>query len=150
MSGDPREKFTSEARKALHYAEKASQTAHLSTIDTQQILLGLLRDSNDVATRVLGEQGITASTVEMAIERDIHHGTAATDGERRLTKPAKAAIERAVAEASRRRQWQIGPEHLFLGLLHDRRSNATRILERLGTDRRDLEKTVAGIVDGSS
>jgi ATP-dependent Clp protease ATP-binding subunit ClpA len=83
----------------------------------------------------------------MEVERADHQGTTGADGEPQLTKPAKAAIERAVAEASRRRQWQIGPEHLFLGLLHDRRSNATRILESLGVDRRDLEKTVAGIVD---
>ena len=147
MLDDPREKFTSDARKALHYAEKASLTAHMSTIDTQQILLGLLRDPNGVTTRVFGQQGISASTVQMAVERSIHQGSTGADGELRLTKPARAAIERAVAEANRRKQRQIGPEHLFLGLLHDRRSNATRVLDSLGVDRRDLEKTVAGIVD---
>jgi ATP-dependent Clp protease ATP-binding subunit ClpC len=149
MSGaDPREKFTSDARKALHYAEEASQTVHLSTIDSEQILLGLLRDPNGVATRVLGEHGITASMVQMAIERVANQGATGAEGELRLTKPARAAIERAVAEASRRRQRQIGPEHLFLGLLHDRRSNAVRVLESMRIDRRDLQKTVAGIVDG--
>jgi ATP-dependent Clp protease ATP-binding subunit ClpC len=141
------EKFTSDARKVLEYAEQASRTSHLSAIDSEQILLGLLRDPNGVASRVLGEQGITASTVQMAIERVVGQGTTGADGELRLTKPAKAAIERSVDEASRRRQRQIGPEHLFLGLLHDRRSNAVRILESLGGDRRDLEKTVAAIVN---
>jgi ATP-dependent Clp protease ATP-binding subunit ClpC len=144
---DPQEKFTLDARNALEWAKQASRTLHCSAIDSEQILLGLLQDPDGVAARVIGEQGITASTVQMAVERSVQQGTTGADGERRLTKPAKAAIERAVAEAQRRRQFQIGPEHLFLGLLRERRSNATRILEGLGADRRDLEKTVAEIVD---
>jgi len=150
MAETPREKFTSDARKALHYAEKASQTAHLSTIDTEQILLGLLSDPNGTATRVLGQHGISASAVQMAAERVVHRGTTSAEVERHLTKPARAAIERAVSEAQRRRQLQIEPEHLLLGLLHDRRSNAVRILESLGGDRREVEKTVTAIVDGLS
>ena len=154
MSDDPREKFTSDARKAFEYAGQASRTYHLPVMGDELLLLGLLQDPDGVATRVLAEQGIQTSTVQMTVERIVGDGTAGTDSQPHWTPRAKAAINRAVGEAARRRQRQIGPEHLFLGLLRqrrgllrERRSNSVRILESLEVARRHLETTVAGIVD---
>ena len=155
MSDDrSREKFTSDARQALEYARPVSRTYHLPAMGDELILLGLLQDRDGVATRALAEHGIQASTVQTTIERILEEGAASADDQPHWTPRAKAAINTAIGEAQRRQHRQIGPEHLFLGLLRDRRgvlpkrrSNAVRILESLGVARRDLEQTVAGIAD---
>lgn len=56
----------------------------------------------------------------------------------RTTERVRRVIEHAQREATRSAQPDIGPEHLLLGLIHERDSVGARLLERLGVRLRDL------------
>jgi ATP-dependent Clp protease ATP-binding subunit ClpC len=126
------EKFSERARRVLTAAQEEAQHLNHNYIGTEHILLGLIREEEGVAAKVLMSMGVTLSKVRSAVEYIIGRGEKATTGEIGLTPRAKRVIELAIDEARRLGHNYIGTEHLLLGLLHEGEGVAAGVLESFG------------------
>ncbi|MBM3933573.1 MAG: ATP-dependent Clp protease ATP-binding subunit [SAR202 cluster bacterium] len=126
------EKFSERARRVLSLAQEEAQRFNHNYIGTEHILLGLVRESDGVAAKVLSNLGVELNKVRSAVEFIIGRGERSTSGEIGLTPRAKKVIELAVDEARRLNHHYIGTEHLLIGLMREGEGVAAGVLESLG------------------
>src|SRR3970040_2099619 len=126
------DKFTERARRVLTLAQEEAQRFNHNYIGTEHLLLGLVREGDGVAAKVLSNLGVELNKVRSAVEFIIGRGDRATTGEIGLTPRAKRVIELAVDEARRLNHSYIGTEHLLLGLVREGEGIAAGVLESLG------------------
>ncbi len=134
------DKFTERARRVLTLAQEEAQRFNHNYIGTEHLLLGLVREGDGVAAKVLGNLGVELNKVRSAVEFIIGRGDRAVVGDIGLTPRAKKVIELAVDEARRLNHHYIGTEHLLLGLVREGEGIAAGVLESLGVN---LEKVRA-------
>src|SRR5260221_10014554 len=111
------EKFTERARKVLSLAQEEAQRFNHTYIGTEHLLLGLVREGDGVAAKVLAGLGVELNKVRSAVEQVVGRGDRIVLGEIGLTPGAKKAIELAVDAARRLNHHYVGTEHLLLGLM---------------------------------
>jgi ATP-dependent Clp protease ATP-binding subunit ClpC len=128
------DKFTERARRVLTLAQEEAQRFNHNYIGTEHLLLGLVREGDGVAAKVLSNLGVELSKVRSAVEFIIGRGDRAATGEIGLTPRAKKVIELAVDEARRLSHHYIGTEHLLLGLVREGEGIAASVLESLGVN----------------
>ncbi|MFN8585932.1 MAG: Clp protease N-terminal domain-containing protein, partial [Dehalococcoidia bacterium] len=128
------DKFTERARRVLTLAQEEAQRFNHNYIGTEHLLLGLVREGDGVAAKVLSNLGVELNKVRSAVEFIIGRGDRATSGEIGLTPRAKRVIELAVDEARRLNHSYIGTEHLLLGLVREGEGIAAGVLESLGVN----------------
>ena len=126
------EKFSERARRVLSLAQEEAQRFNHNYIGTEHILLGLVRETDGVAARVLSNLGVDLNKVRSAVEFIIGRGDRPAQGEIGLTPRAKKVVELAVDEARRMTHTYIGTEHLLIGLLREGEGVAAGVLESLG------------------
>ncbi|PKB64105.1 MAG: NDP-hexose 4-ketoreductase [SAR202 cluster bacterium Io17-Chloro-G2] len=126
------EKFSERARRVLSLAQEEAQRFNHNYIGTEHILLGLVRETEGVAARVLSSLTVDLSKVRSAVEFIIGRGEKPPQGEIGLTPRAKKVVELAVDEARRMNHTYIGTEHLLIGLLREGEGVAAGVLESLG------------------
>jgi ATP-dependent Clp protease ATP-binding subunit ClpC len=137
------EKFSERARRVLTYAQEEAQHLNHSYIGTEHILLGLVREEEGVAAKVLISLGIGLSKVRASVEFIIGRGEKPSAGETGLTPRARRVIELAIDEARYLGHNYIGTEHLLLGLLREGEGIAAGVLDSFGItlDRARTETT---------
>ena len=126
------DKFTERARKVLALAQEEARRFNHNYIGTEHILLGLVREEEGMAAKVLSNLGIGLNKVRAAVEFIIGRGEGSTQNEVGLTPRAKRVIELAVDEARLLGHQYIGTEHILLGLLREGEGVASGVLESLG------------------
>jgi ATP-dependent Clp protease ATP-binding subunit ClpC len=131
------DKFTNRARKALHLAQEEAQRLQHNYIGTEHLLLGLIREGEGVAAKVLNNLGIDLDKARSSVESIIGRGNRVVIGELGLTPRAKKVIELAVDEARHLHHHYLGTEHLLLGLVREGQGIGANVLESLGAN---LEK----------
>ncbi|MGH2447612.1 MAG: ATP-dependent Clp protease ATP-binding subunit, partial [Chloroflexota bacterium] len=137
------DRFTERARKVLTLAQEEAQRFNHSYIGTEHLLLGLVREGEGVAAKVLSNLGVELTKVRSAVEFIIGRGDRPPTGEIGLTPRAKKVIELAVDEARRLGHHYIGTEHLLLGLIREGEGIAAGVLESLGVN---LEKVRSEVI----
>src|ERR1041385_1375485 len=138
------DKFTERARRVFSLAQEEAQRFNHNYIGTEHLLLGLVREGDGVAARVLSNMGVQLPKVRSAVEFIIGRGEGAVVGEIGLTPRAKKVIELAIDEARRLNHHYIGTEHLLLGLVREGEGIAAGVLESLGVS---LDKVRAQVID---
>ena len=126
------EKFSEKARRVLSLAQEEAQRFNHTYIGTEHVLLGLVRETDGVAAKVLTNLGVELPKVRSAVEFIIGRGERASTGEIGLTPRAKKVIEIAVDEARRLNHNYIGTEHLLIGLMREGEGVPAGVLESLG------------------
>src|SRR5438445_8507453 len=126
------DKFTERARKVLQLAQEEAQRFNHNYIGTEHLLLGLVREGEGVAAKVLGNLGVELNKVRSAVEFIIGRGDRTVAGDIGLTPRAKKVIELSVDEARRLNHHYIGTEHLLLGLVREGEGIAAGVLESVG------------------
>ena len=126
------EKFSEKARRVLSLAQEEAQRFNHTYIGTEHVLLGLVRETDGVAAKVLTNLGVELPKVRSAVEFIIGRGERAATGEIGLTPRAKKVIELAVDEARRLNHNYIGTEHLLIGLMREGEGVPAGVLESLG------------------
>jgi ATP-dependent Clp protease ATP-binding subunit ClpC len=140
------EKFTERAREVLRLAQEEAQRFNHNYIGTEHLLLGLVRESEGVAARVLSALGVELNKVRSAVEFIIGRGDRIVLGDIGLTPRAKKVIELAVDEARRLNHHYIGTEHLLLGLVREGEGIAAGVLESLGVNLDKVRSTTIQIL----
>ena len=144
------EKFSERARRVLSLAQEEAQRFNHNYIGTEHILLGLVRETEGVAARVLSGLSVDLGKVRSAVEFIIGRGEKPTEGEIGLTPRAKKVVELAVDEARRMNHTYIGTEHLLIGLLREGEGVAAGVLESLGISLEKVRTETHRILSNSS
>ena len=126
------ERFTEQARHAVQLAQEEARALKHDYIGTEHILLGLLREEQGPAARVLGGFGITLERVRTQVLTTVGSGEAVTSGQIPFTPRAKKVLELALREALVLGQDHIGTEHILLGLVGENEGLGARLLIDLG------------------
>ncbi len=144
------DKFTERARKVLSLAQEEAQRFNHNYIGTEHLLLGLVREGEGVAAKVLSNLGVELNKVRSAVEFIIGRGDRIVLGEIGLTPRAKKVIELAVDEARRLNHHYIGTEHLLLGLVREGEGIAAGVLESLGVNLEKVRTQTIQVLSQSS
>ena len=102
-------------------------------IGTEHILLGLLREEEGLAARVLESLDITVEEVRAQVARIVGQGDEVTTGQIPFTPRAKKVLELALREALSLGHNYIGTEHILLGLVREE-GVAAQVLATHGVD----------------
>jgi ATP-dependent Clp protease ATP-binding subunit ClpC len=141
------EKFSERARRVLTLAQEEAQHLNHSYIGTEHILLGLLREEEGVAAKVLVSLGANLGKVRSGVEFIIGRGDKPNTGEIGLTPRAKRVIELAIDEARHLGHNYIGTEHLLLGLLHEGGGVAAGVLDSFGINLEQVRTEVSRMLN---
>ena len=142
-------KFTERARKVLSLAQEEAQRFEHNYIGTEHLLLGLVREGDGVAAKVLASFDVELHKVRRAIEFISGRGDHAVPDKVGLTPRAKKVIELAVDEAHLLNHHAIGTEHLLLGLVREGGGIAAGILKSLGVDLEDVRSQIMQVLGQS-
>src|SRR5438309_8807753 len=139
----PFERFTERAKKVLTLAQEEAERSHHSYIGTEHLLLGLLREGEGLAAKVLANLGVEIGKVRQTIESVLGRNERIIIQQIIPTSRVKKVIEISFEEARRMGHNYVGTEHLLLGLLIEGEGIAAHVLDDLGAN---LE-TVRGEID---
>ncbi|MCX7799163.1 MAG: ATP-dependent Clp protease ATP-binding subunit [Fimbriimonadales bacterium] len=128
------QRFTERARKVVFYAQEEAQKFGEGYVSTEHLLLGLVREQDSVAARVLDKLGVSLSRIRTEVEKQLPRGDVRNNQEMSLTPRAKRVIDLAYDEARNLNNNYIGTEHLLLGLIREGDGLAGRVLSKLGVD----------------
>src|SRR6184192_3460585 len=144
------DKFTERARRVLMLAQEEAQRFNHNYIGTEHLLLGLVREGEGVAAKVLGNLGVELNKVRSAVEFIIGRGDRTVAGDIGLTPRAKKVIELSVDEARRLNHHYIDTEHLLLGLVREGEGIAAGVLESLGVSLDKVRSQVIYVLNQSA
>lgn len=131
----------------MFYAQEEAQRFQTQYVSTEHLLLGLVREPDNVAMRVLDRLGVDPERIRAETERQIPQGAGNGQDGLTLTPRAKRCIDLAYQEARNLNDDYIGTEHLLLGLVAEAEGLAGRVLSKLGIDLERCRRTVLAIQD---
>jgi ATP-dependent Clp protease ATP-binding subunit ClpC len=143
------ERFTERARQVVVLAQDEAHRLQHNYIGTEHILLGLLREEEGLAARVLESLEITIEEVRAAIAQIVGQGDEVTTGQIPFTPRAKKVLELSLKEALAMNHNYIGTEHILLGLVRESEGVASLILAQLGASA-DVVRTEVGRMLGAT
>jgi len=137
---DRLDRFTKRARQALTLAQDEAQRLGHKLIGTEHLLLGLLREGQGTAAKVLRRMGVGLERVRKMVEEAMGREAPAHAASIQLGAQTKRVLELAFDEARRLDQIYVGTEHLLLGLVRQGEGIAAGILETLGLDLEEIRR----------
>ncbi len=144
------QRFTERARKVVFYAQEEAQKFGEGYVSTEHLLLGLVRESDSVAARVLEKLGVSLNRIRVEVEKQLPRGDARPSQDMTLTPRAKRVIDLAYDEARNLNNNYIGTEHLLLGLIREGDGLAGRVLAKLGVELERARREVMALQDNES
>ena len=145
------QRFTERARKVVFYAQEEAQKFGEGYVSTEHLLLGLVREPDSVAARVLERTGVSLDRVRVEVEKQLPRGDARAErGHLLLTPRAKRVIDLARDEARNLNNDHIGTEHLLLGLIREGDGLAGRVLAKLGVELERARREVIALQDNEA
>src|ERR687897_613181 len=142
------ERFTERARQVVVLAQDEARALKHNYIGTEHILLGLLREEEGLAARVLESLDITVEEVRAQVSRIVGQGDEVTSGQIPFTPRAKKVLELALREALSLGHNYIGTEHILLGLVRENEGVAARILLDFDADSDKIRNEVIRMLSG--
>ena len=127
-------RFTERAKLLINYANEEAIRLNHSQIDTEHLLLGLVREGQGIAANVLQELGVGLESLEAEVKKMIKESQVFPDIRRPLmfTRAANQVLQYSIDEAKRLEYDHVGTEHILLGLIREEHGVAARALANLG------------------
>ena len=141
------ERFSERARQVIVFAQDEARTLKHNYIGTEHLLLGMLREEEGLAARVLASLEITVEKARAGVARIVGQGDEVTIGQIPFTPRAKKVLELALSEALAFGDNHIGTEHILLGLVRVYDGIAARILRECGADPERVRTAVEGCLE---
>ena len=137
------DRFTQRVRKVLFLARDEAGRMQHDYIGTEHLLLGIIREGEGIAARVLQRLGVDFVQIQQSIEEIVNpqSGTI-TIGEIPFTPRAKRVLEISIDEARIHNHNYVGTEHLLLALIKEGEGVAARVLQELGADHEKVRREV--------
>lgn len=144
------QRFTERARRVVFFAQEEAGRLGENYVSTEHLLLGLVRENDSVAARILDRMGVSLGRIRSEIERQVTRGDGRLGQDMQLTPRAKRVIDLAYDEARNLNNNYIGTEHLLLGLIREGEGLAGRVLQKLGVDLERTRREVMSLQDGET
>jgi ATP-dependent Clp protease ATP-binding subunit ClpC len=144
------QRFTERARRVVFFAQEEAGRLGENYVSTEHLLLGLVRENDSVAARILDRLGVSLGRIRSEIERQVTRGDGRLGQDMQLTPRAKRVIDLAYDEARQLNNNYIGTEHLLLGLIREGEGLAGRVLAKLGVDLERTRREVMALQDNDS
>ncbi|HEX6702451.1 MAG TPA: Clp protease N-terminal domain-containing protein [Gaiellaceae bacterium] len=122
------ERFTKRARQVIVFAQDEARTFRHNYAGTEHLLLGLLREEEGLAARVLESLDITLEDVRAQVAQIVGHGDELSEGKIPYTPRVKRVLDLSLREAMSLGHNYVGTEHLLLSLVREDEGVATQIL----------------------
>ena len=142
------QRFTERARKVVFYAQEEAGKLGENYVSTEHLLLGLVREEDNVAARILDRMDVSLGRIRSEIERMVARGDGRLGQDMQLTPRAKRVIDLAYLEARELNNNYIGTEHLLLGLIREGEGLAGVTLAKLGADLERTRREVVKLQEG--
>jgi ATP-dependent Clp protease ATP-binding subunit ClpC len=143
------ERFTERAKQVVVLAQDEARALRHNYIGTEHILLGLLREEEGLAARVLESLDITVEEVRAQVARIIGPGDEPiVSGQIPFTPRAKKVLELSLREALALKHNYIGTEHILLGLVRENEGVAARILLDFDADAEKIRSEIMRVLSG--
>ena len=144
------QRFTERARRVIFFAQEEAGRLGENFVTTEHLLLGLVRENDSVAARILERMGVSLNRIRSEIERQVTRGDGRLGQDMQLTPRAKRVIDLAYDEARQLNNNYIGTEHLLLGLIREGEGLAARVLAKLGVDLERTRREVMSLQDSDT
>src|ERR1700694_1086922 len=144
------QRFTERARRVVFFAQEEAGRLGENYVSTEHLLLGLVRENDSVAARILDRLGVSLGRIRSEIERQVTRGDGRLGQDMQLTPRAKRVIDLAYDEARQLSNNYIGTEHLLLGLIREGEGLAGRVLAKLGVELERTRREVMALQDNDS
>jgi ATP-dependent Clp protease ATP-binding subunit ClpC len=142
------ERFTERARQVVVLAQDEARMLTHNYIGTEHLLLGLIREEEGLAARVLESFGITLEQTRAQVSRIVGHGEELSTGQIPFTPRAKKILELSLREAMSMQHNYIGTEHLLLGLVRENEGVAARIMLEYGASPEAVRTKIVEMLSG--
>lgn len=126
------QRFTERARRVVFFAQEEAGRHGESCVSTEHLLLGLSREDDSMAARVLDKMGVSLEKIRAEVNKQITSVEGKLGQDMQLTPRAKRVIDLAYDEARALNNDYIGTEHLLLGIIREGEGLAGRVLQDLG------------------
>ncbi len=145
------ERFTERARQVVVEAEAEARELRHSNVGSEHLLLGLLREGDGVAARVLASLGVTLERARVEVTRRVASADEPpTPGEIPFTPRARQVLERASSrEAIRLGHNYQGTEHILLAIASVGEGEAINALQALDVDAETIRRAVMELLSGT-
>jgi len=141
-------RFTQRGQRVIVFAQVEARTLKHGYIGTEHILLGLLREEEGLAARVLDLLDITVEEVRAQVARIVGQGDEVTTDQAPFTPRAKRVLQLAQREALSLGHRYVGPEHILLGIVRENEGAAARILLDFDVDDDKIRNEVIRMLSG--
>jgi ATP-dependent Clp protease ATP-binding subunit ClpC len=139
------EKYTEKARRVIFFARYEASQLGSRSIETEHILLGLLREDKVLASRFFPRAQTVLDSIRKEVEgKNKRREKVSTSVELPLSDESKHVLTYASEEADRLLCNYIGTEHILLGLLRAEESVAAAILHEKGLRLSRVREELAG------
>jgi len=140
------ERYTEKARRVIFFARYEASSFGSPYIESEHMLLGLLREDKAIGRRFLRAEGAEESIRQQIAAHQETREKLATSVDLPMSNEVKRALAYAADEAERLGHPDLGTEHLLLGLLREEKCFAAEVLTvrgvRLEAVREELRRTV--------
>jgi ATP-dependent Clp protease ATP-binding subunit ClpC len=144
------QRFTEKARRVIFFAQEEAGRLGENFVTTEHLLLGLVRENDSVAARILERMGVSLNRIRADVERRVTRGDGRLGQDMQLTPRAKRVIDLAYDEARQINNNYIGTEHLLLGLIREGEGLAARVLAEHGVDLERTRREVMSLQDNET
>jgi ATP-dependent Clp protease ATP-binding subunit ClpC len=142
------ERFTERARQVVVLAQEEARSLRHNYIGTEHLLLGLLREEEGFAARLLDSFGLTVAGVREQVVHIVGEGDEVSSGQIPFTPRAKKVLELSLREARSMGHNYIGTEHILLGLARENEGVGARILLDFGADAEKVRTETVRMLSG--
>ncbi|WP_408955474.1 ATP-dependent Clp protease ATP-binding subunit [Natroniella sp. ANB-PHB2] len=143
------ERFTEKARKVMAFSQEEAREFNHNYVGTEHLLLGLIREGEGVAAKVLETSGFNLEKIRAKVKDIIGTGNEEVQSERLpFTPRTKKVLNLSLEEARRLGHNYVGTEHLLLGLIREGEGVAARTLKEEGADFKKLQHKVVKLLGG--
>lgn len=136
------ERYSEKARRIVFFSRYEASVLGSKTIGTEHMLLGLLREDEELASRILSRPAEEIEDVRRQIEERFTaaSGWISTSVELPLSPECQRALVYAMEEADRRHETVVESPHMLLGLIRDDQSKAAEIIRGMGVTLEEVRK----------
>ncbi len=144
------ERYSEKARRVIFFARYEASQFGSPCIETEHLLLGIIREDKKLTNRFLRTQASVGSIRKQVEGQTTVREKTSTSVDLPLSNESKRVLAYAAEEAERLAHKYIGTEHLFLGLLREEKCFAAQLLADRGVRLADAREEIARFPPESS
>ena len=134
-------RFTQGAKTAINLGKSYAKGLGHRVVGTEHLVVGLLREKDGIAARVLKSLGIDINTFENKLV-EIEGRNNPVEEDIPLSPRSKQILEKAAVFANKLKTNYIGTEHILLAIAQEGEGLGIKLLSSLGADQRDIVESI--------